>query len=115
MPRKKELSWFKARQCWCKKYRGVRHYLKAGKGLGKTNEVGYAAALNEWEALKAEIDQDAPNKPHEADYRAAIEDRRTIEKWFRQHPETMEFGVPLATAVAERRALEAELRKPEPL
>lgn len=57
MPRKIELTWFPARNCWKKKHGGKVYYLKGGKGLGRSSAVGYAEALGEWQAIKAELDQ----------------------------------------------------------
>ena len=50
-----ELTWFDARSCWKKKFRGKVYYAPT-KVKGKTDREGYAAALEWWSKKKAELD-----------------------------------------------------------
>lgn len=55
MPRKLQLTWHKPRSCWKKKRRGKTYYVGVGKCAGKTDATGYYTALDEWNAMEAEL------------------------------------------------------------
>lgn len=55
---KLELSWYRARDYWCKKVGGTPYYFKHPITL-----EGYRTALHEWILLKAQISGERPNAP----------------------------------------------------
>lgn len=59
MPRKRELTWHKARKCWKRTYKGRTYYFAKGQCKGKTDEAGYQQALHEWHALLVRLDREA--------------------------------------------------------
>ena len=69
---------------WKKVYRGKTHYFDGG--TGKSDLEAYRRALAEWERTKVAVDTEAEeNKPHRADYEAAISEWATVLAWGREH------------------------------
>ncbi len=62
-----KLTWFKPARCWKKKFRGRVYYVGKRKCQGKTDGAGYAAALDEWEALEKRLELE-PDESHLADF-----------------------------------------------
>lgn len=59
MPRKRELTWHKARKCWKRTYKGRTYYFAKGQCRGKTDEAGYQQALHEFHLLRVRLDREA--------------------------------------------------------
>ena len=88
MPRRLELTWQPGaggrKGRWKKKYRGKSYYF--GHGRSKSDRDGYARAVQAWRRLKEELERAMPpadDRPHESEYRSAIEEWVLAGQWAR--------------------------------
>src|SRR4051794_29154738 len=92
MPRKRELTWQPGSGArpgrWRKKFGAKSYYFSGGRG--KTDQLAYEAALNQWATLKEKIRAHAP-KRHQADYESEINIWNQVLAWSKQNDDRSSF------------------------